>query len=260
VRSDDGTAIGLLTAGSGPPLLLVHGGLSGMRRWAPLWAHLVPRFRVTALDRRGRGASGDGPEYAFAREVEDVRAVAERLAGEAGGPVDVFGHSLGGDVVLAAAGAGAPVRRLALYEPPGPVTVDGGWLRKVRGHLAAGRPGPAVVDFLVEVIGLTPQQVAELREQAPDVEDVLGTASRTLVREAEAIAALDLPALAAAVAHPVLLMHGTQSPPWARAVVDELARSLPDAEVVVLSGAGHEGVDTAADVLAAHLVRFFGAP
>jgi len=32
VRSADGTPIGILTAGAGPDLLLVHGGLSGMSR------------------------------------------------------------------------------------------------------------------------------------------------------------------------------------------------------------------------------------
>ena len=67
VRSADGTPIGTLTAGYGRPLLLVHGGLSGLSRWAPLWPHLGGRFRVTALDRRGRGASGDGPAYDLSR-------------------------------------------------------------------------------------------------------------------------------------------------------------------------------------------------
>ena len=59
---------------------------------------------------------------------------------------------------------------------------------------------------------------------------------------------------------PVLLMRGTQSPPWAAEVVGVLAGALADVEVVVLPGAGHEGVDTAADEVAGHLVRFFEAP
>jgi pimeloyl-ACP methyl ester carboxylesterase len=258
VRSADGTPIGIRTAGSGPSLLLVHGGLSGMRRWAPLWALLVPHFRVTAMDRRGRDTSGDADGYAFEREFEDVRAVVERLAAEAGGTVDVFGHSIGGTIALGAAGLGAPVRRLALYEPPGPATVAGGWLDRVRSHLAAGRPGPAVVDFLVHVIGLTPEQVAALRDAGAGGEDVLGIASRTLLREAEALAALDPAALAADVSQPVLLMRGTASPAWAESVVRTLEAGLSDVRTVVLPGAGHEGVDTAAGEVAGHLVRFLG--
>jgi pimeloyl-ACP methyl ester carboxylesterase len=257
VRSADGTPIGLLTAGSGPPLLLVHGGLSGRSRFAPLWPHLVPHFQVTAIDRRGRGSSGDAADYALDREFEDVRAVAERLAAD--GPVDVFAHSIGGIVVLGAAGLGAPLRRLALYEPPGPPTVSAGWVDRIRSLIAAGRPGPAIHSFLTEVIGMTPEQVAALRDAPPGPDDVLAIASRTLVREGEALAGLDLAGLAAPVTQPVLLLHGTASPPWAAAVVGELAASLPDARVVELAGASHEGVDTSAGTVADHLLRFLGA-
>jgi pimeloyl-ACP methyl ester carboxylesterase len=259
VTSDDGTPIGLLTAGCGPPLLLVHGGLSGRSRWAPLWPHLTGSFRVTAVDRRGRGSSGDAPAYALEREFEDVRAVAQRLAAHAGGPVDVFGHSIGGVVVLGAAGIGAPLRRIALYEPPGPPAATAEWLDRLRGLIAAGRPGPAIAGFLTEVVGMTPEQVAALREAPPGPDDVLAIATRTLVREGEALAALDLAAVAAPVPQPVLLLRGTASPPWAEAVVRALAAALPDAQVVELPGAGHEGVDTAAATVAAQLVRFLTA-
>ena len=54
-----GVEIGLLTAGSGPALLLVHGGMGTMDNWALLWDALTARFTVTAMDRRGRGSSGD---------------------------------------------------------------------------------------------------------------------------------------------------------------------------------------------------------
>jgi len=57
VTSADGTKIGLLTAGEGPPLLLVHGGMGQIESWQSLWPALTGRWRVTAMDRRGRGAS-----------------------------------------------------------------------------------------------------------------------------------------------------------------------------------------------------------
>src|SRR4051794_5446996 len=82
VARRDGTPIGLLTAGSGPPLLLVHGGLSGRSRFAPLWTQLAGRYRVSALDRRG--SSGDAAEYDLVREHENVAAVAGHLAARAG--------------------------------------------------------------------------------------------------------------------------------------------------------------------------------
>ena len=36
VTSADGTRVGLLTAGEGPPLLLVHGGMGCIESWQPL--------------------------------------------------------------------------------------------------------------------------------------------------------------------------------------------------------------------------------
>jgi pimeloyl-ACP methyl ester carboxylesterase len=51
VTSADGTEIGLLTAGDGPPLLLVHGGMGCIQSWEPLWKPLTGRWRVTAMDR-----------------------------------------------------------------------------------------------------------------------------------------------------------------------------------------------------------------
>jgi pimeloyl-ACP methyl ester carboxylesterase len=256
VRSADGTPIGIRTGGTGPPLLLVHGGLRGMGRFGPLWDELVAHFRVTALDRRGRGSSGDAEGYALEREFDDVRVVAEHLAAASGRPVDAFGHSIGGVVVLGAAAVGAPLRRLALYEPPGPATVAGGWPDRVRGLVDAGRPGRAVVAFLSEIVGMDPAQIEQLRAAGPGPDDVLAVAARTLPREADALAALDLAALAAAVTASVLLLHGTASPPWVEQVIGTLARALRDVEVVSLPGQGHEGVDTAADVVAAELRRF----
>ncbi len=48
----DGVLLGLLTAGSGAPLLLVHGGFEQIERWAPVWELLVTSWRVAAMDRR----------------------------------------------------------------------------------------------------------------------------------------------------------------------------------------------------------------
>lgn len=256
VRSADGTPIGILTAGQGPPLLLVHGGLSGLSRFAPLWAELVPTFRVTAMDRRGRGSSGDAEAYDIRREFEDVRAVAEHLSGPGGESVDAFGHSIGAVVVLGAAGTGAPLRRLALYEPPGPPAVGGGWLDRIRGHLGAGQVGRALSSFLVDVAGMTPDQVEELRNAPPGPDDYPAIAARTFVREGEALAALDIAALARPVRAPVLVLHGTAGPAWAEQVRGALVPALSDVQVVALPGHGHEGVDTAADLVAAELRRF----
>jgi pimeloyl-ACP methyl ester carboxylesterase len=255
VLGADGVRIGLLTAGSGPAVLLVHGGLGSIESWQPVLDRLAGRFRVTAMDRRGRGTSGDADGYALDREYADVAAVAERLADQQGGPVDVVGHSYGATCVLGAAAGGAPFRRLVLYEPPGPQTVRGGWADRVGAMVADGQVGPAVLSFLTEIIGLTPAEVAALRD-ASGGRDVLPVAAATLPREARALAAADLAAEAKGVRQPALLLLGVASPPWAGEITRQLAAALPSATVTELPGVGHLGLDTAPDLVTAAVIGF----
>jgi pimeloyl-ACP methyl ester carboxylesterase len=254
VTSADGTQIGLLTAGQGPPLLLVHGGMGCIASWRSLWDALTERWRVTAMDRRGRGSSGDSEPYDISREFEDVAAAAASLDG----PADVFGHSFGATCALGAAAHGAPIRRLALYEPPGPQTAPREWRDRVRAMIAAGQPRPAMASFLTEVIGLTEQQVIDLRN-APRDYDVMPIVSATMPRESQVIADADLPALAASVPVPVpvLLILGSASPAWAHDITGELAARLPDSTLAVLDGQGHDAIDSAPELLASELAGFF---
>jgi pimeloyl-ACP methyl ester carboxylesterase len=256
VPSADGVVIGLMTAGSGPPLLVVHGGFGQIESWRSMWPQLTDLFRVTALDRRGRGSSGDDGPYSLNREYEDVGAVAEGLAAEHGGPVDVFAHSFGATCALGAAASGAPVRRLALYEPPGPPTAPLDWVERASTMVAEGNAGRAMVSFLTEILGLSADQIEELRS-APMTYDILAVVAATLPREARALTTVDLAAQARLVHCPVRLLLGTESPAWARDITASLAAILPSATVVDLPGLGHDAIDAAPGLLAQELVRFF---
>jgi pimeloyl-ACP methyl ester carboxylesterase len=255
ITGADGVDIGLLTAGSGPGLLLVHGGMGTIESWRGVWDALTRHRRVTAMDRRGRGSSGDGSSYALDREFADVAAVAAALAAGQGGPVDVAGYSIGGTCVLGAAALGAPFRRLVLYEPPGPPTVPGDWAERVAAMIADGQVGRAAFSFLTEIIGLTQAEVEALRD-APGSQDVLPIIAATMPREARALASADLPGAARQVGQPVLLLRGETSPPWAGQIIAELAAVLPAATVIQLPGVGHEALDQAPNLLVAELERF----
>lgn len=84
--------------GSGPPLVLLHGG-SGRRQWfdglVPL---LVDRVEMLLVDLPGHGDSADTPgRY----RLQDTAAVVAELLDHLGcGPSGVFGHSHGGHVAL----------------------------------------------------------------------------------------------------------------------------------------------------------------
>ena len=81
VRSSDGTRIGYHRTGTGPPLVLVHGTTGAHWSFRYLVPELIERFTVHALDRRGRGESGDAPDYTIEREFEDVAClVAEQFS------------------------------------------------------------------------------------------------------------------------------------------------------------------------------------
>jgi pimeloyl-ACP methyl ester carboxylesterase len=247
VTGADGVRIGLLTAGSGPALLLVHGGMGTMDSWRRVWGALAGQRRVTAMDRRGRGSSGDADTYGLSSEYADVAAVAAALASD----------SIGATCVLGAAAVGAPFRRIVLYEPAGPQATQNDWPERVSTMVAAGQAGRAVFTFLTEIIGLSRSEVEALRD-APGGRDVLPIAAATLPREARALATADLTGIARGVWQPVLLLVGTASPPWAGEITRELAGALPAATVAELPGAGHEALDTAPDLLVAEILRFLG--
>ena len=103
VASHDGAPIALFSSGSGSPVVLVHGASADHTTFRVVGPRLAQRFTVHAMDRRGRGASGDVAPYAIEREFEDVAAVADAVAADAGTPVAVVGHSFGGRVALGGA-------------------------------------------------------------------------------------------------------------------------------------------------------------
>ena len=112
VSSGDGTEISYWTSGDGPPIVLVHGAPADHTRWRPLLPYLEQHLTVHAIDRRGRGASGDAAEYSLEREYEDVAALVDAVAAASGELVDVYGHSHGGIVAFGAATLTTNVRKL----------------------------------------------------------------------------------------------------------------------------------------------------
>jgi pimeloyl-ACP methyl ester carboxylesterase len=100
VPSTDGVTVALHDlGGDGPPLLVSHAtGFCG-RVYEPLAAALSTRFHVWALDFRGHGES-TAPEAEalhWHRMTDDLGAAVATIDG---GPIGVFGHSMGGGCAL----------------------------------------------------------------------------------------------------------------------------------------------------------------
>jgi pimeloyl-ACP methyl ester carboxylesterase len=261
VRSLDGVTIACQTSGRGPPLVLVHG--AGSARWGfdlvrPL---LEPDFTVIALDRRGRGDSGDAESYRIEREFEDVAAVVSEAGAGHDGPVFLLGHSYGGLVAAGAAPLVGRLTRLILYEPAmggvlAPPEVTDRWQRLSDD----GRREQMVDEFLREVGGYSEAEVAEMRRTP--VWDARLTIAHTVPRElrAENAFRIDNRALGR-LALPVLMLVGTRSPAWARRSTDAYAAAFPDVRVDELEGHGHGAATSGPDLLAAEIRGFLtGAP
>jgi pimeloyl-ACP methyl ester carboxylesterase len=163
VRSEDGTSIAFDRAGSGPPVILVGGGLTDRTESAPLATELAAQFTAFNYDRRGRGLSGDTLPYALEREIEDIEA----LIAEAGGSAHLYGVSSGGALALEAAAAGLPIERLAVYDVPYCTAGDmpqrwREYREQLPAVLADDRPGDAIALFM-RLVGTPDEAVAEMR-------------------------------------------------------------------------------------------------
>jgi pimeloyl-ACP methyl ester carboxylesterase len=258
VASGDGAEIAYWSTGTGPPLVLIHGGPADHSRWAPLLAYLEPHAAVHAMDRRGRGASSDGPQYDISREFEDVAAVVDAVAAAVGAKVDVYGHSFGAACALGGATLTTNVRRLAVYEPPVRPTREvypPGLLERLDALLADGKLEALVETVFRAEIEMTDDEFEAFRSQASWPARV--GAAHTIPRETrvEMAGAFDI-ALASRITAPTLLLTGEHSVNFLQADIDLLAASLPDARVVVLEDQGHVADVLAPDMFARHLLSF----
>jgi len=254
VASRDGTRIAFWRSGQGPPLVLVHGATADHTSFRFLAPEIEADFTVCAVDRRGRGESGDTADYAIEREFEDVAAV----VGALGGPVDLFGHSFGGTAALGAAPLTPNLRRLVLYEPsPGISVVADEDVERIEALVARGEREEALI-AAYRSLGLTPDEIEPIR--ASPVWPARVAAVHTIAREIRAEEAHRLSrGRFETVTTPTLLLLGEESPDWARAGVERIRAVLPHAEVAVLRGQAHLAILTAPALVAVELSSFLGA-
>lgn len=242
VTSADGTRIAVFGGGEGPrrPLLLIHGTAADHRTWRVVAPELATERSVWAMDRRGRGASGDGADYAVERELEDIEAVAETL-----GPISVVGHSLGGRLALAASPRATAIRSVVAYEstplpgdaPDGPASER--LLHALEADLARGDLDTLLARFMTEAVGMPPAELAAFR--ANPIWPARASTAVTIVRELDAAAhdpAVGFEALTA-VSVPVLQLVGGDSIPAFRDGAAALDARLAHGRLEVIDGARH---------------------
>lgn len=269
VISDDGTPIVCEVAGSGPPLLLVHGSAGAASRWVNVLPALGEQFTVYAMDRRGRGASGDHADYAMQREIDDVVAMANFLATTTHGSragagtdapaVNLLGHSYGAICAIEAAPRITGLRRLIAYEPPVPAPADQvfapGFIERLEAMIAAGDRDGAVSTFLREEVKMPAADLERVRA-LPSWSSRMA-AAHTLPREFRALTGYRIDAARLhGLTAPTLLLLGGDSPQRFITGIDMVTRALPHSQVVRLAGQQHNAMDTAPALFVSTVLTF----
>jgi len=255
IRSTDGTELGAMRTGAGTSVVLVHGTMGTKDDWSEVSRRLGTDCEVTSFDRRGRGASGDGPGYSLDREVDDILAVVDTCDSR----VSLIGHSFGAVLsVLAVARAADRFDRLVLYEPPvGDLrSPDDPLEDRLDIAIAAGNQDGAVEAFL-EGVGATTEEIRANRSR-PNVWAALrravGTASRE-IRAAKAVLPFD-PDVVAAVRVPTLVLMGAEQANESYSGLRDLAEQLPMGRLEYVPG-HHLALVFASDAFVAVIRSFF---
>ena len=249
---DDGPLIAGRRDGSGPPVLLLHGGPGlGFDYLRDLADELAQENDVAWYQQRGLAPSAVGEPYTVAADVHDAGRVLDALGWER---AYVVGHSWGGHLALHVAEAlPARLSGVLAVDPLGSVG-DGRWpefdeeivrrtpeeLReRVRELDALTTEGGADDELALELMRLVwPAYFAD-PDRAPPM-PALRIASERSAQMGSSILA-ELPSLEAGLPEirvPVGFVHGSRSPMPLAASTDAAAR-IPGAWVDVVDGAGH---------------------
>lgn len=251
-----GTTWPAIVAGSGRPVIFVHGMLGDGRAWAgPAAAAAADGHRSIAYDQRGFGpGSAADPDATRDRHTADLLAILEAV----GEPADLVGWSYAGPIVLrAAAEAPERVRRVVLYEPFVPEMLGGTPEADAAGEAFGAIWGPTSA-------AMEAGDTAGAARLA--VEAVLGLGEGGFAAEPPAVQAMQLdnaPAFAvnwnasepvamtceelATVKAPTLIVTGAKTLPAFTEMAKAVAACLPGAETATMDGVGHGGPIDAAD-------------
>ncbi len=94
-----GTRIRYIVAGTGEPVILIHGFSASAEMWTPLIQELSPHYQVIAMDCRGHGTSGkphDPAQYGIEMVNDVVRLMDHLHLAKA----HIVGYSMGGSILM----------------------------------------------------------------------------------------------------------------------------------------------------------------
>lgn len=234
--------------GDGPPVVFLHGGALTAHTWDLVCLALRGRFRCIAVDQRGHGDSEWSPEldYSIEAHVRDVAGLADELEF---GRFVLAGQSLGAMNGLALA-ADQPDRLagLAMIDAGPSMRREGA--QRVADFVLLPAELPSVEDFVERARRFNPRRDPVLlrRSVLHNLRPLPGGGwtwkydRRHLSEQTfdEMVAQLqELQGVLGKVRCPVLVVRGAESDVMDESDALRLARSLPNARIETIPGAGH---------------------
>lgn len=245
--------------GDGPPILLLHGGLTDSREWRRQLETLSDAFTVVAWDAPGCGRSSDPPPSFRMPDYADCAAsLVDRLGLER---PHVVGLSFGGTLALELCRRHPDVPRSLVL-----ASAYAGWAGSLPPEAVRAR-----LEGVLRDLELPPETLARrwvpqlLTERAPAamVEELVGimadlhpAGSRVMVR---AMAEADLRDGLQRIEVPTLLLYGDADARAPLSLARDLAERIPGSRLVVLRGVGHQHNVEAADRFDAAVREFLAA-
>lgn len=233
-------------AGSGEPMVLIHGSWVDHHDWDLVVAPLAASYRVLRFDRRGHSQStAPDRQGVLDDDIADLAAMIET----AGAPAHVVANSFGGVIALNLAARRPELfRSLSLHEPPllGLLIADPSSQEMAQGFMAAAQPvGELIAAGRHEEAARTFINDVALGPGAwdviPDEQKRLVTANApTFLDEMNDPNGLNLDlAGIASFDKAALVTNGDQSPPFFAIVIGKLKEAFPNAEYRTVPGWGH---------------------
>lgn len=259
-----GVTLNVEVAGSGAPLVLLHGFTGSARGWGEFGAALAAGYTTVAVDIVGHGSS-DSPEsvehYRMDQCIDDLADLLRELGHDR---AHWLGYSMGGRTALqiAAAHPGRVRTLMVIGGSPGIDCVEDRIARRSADELLARRiENEGIVPFVDywQSIPLFASQAS----LAPEVRERIRTgrlrnSPRGLANSLRGMGAgaqEPLQGRLAKMAMPALLLAGELDEKYV-AIGREMAVAMPDAEFNVVPGAGHAAHIERPEATAA-LVRAF---